>query len=128
MSEKTKKEKIVELIENMSAADMVQVNNEWCNNAGYPDNWIYSMDEFDEICAGMTPWEVARAAYYSGKFCPAHDWFWFNGYGNLESDDFPIGQVWADDIADYCIDNDADLYNDEIREILDEEEEEREED
>lgn len=123
----TKKEKIVELIENMSAGDMVQVHNEWCDKAGYMDNWIYSMDEFDEILSGMTPWEVARAAYYSGKFCPANDYFWFNGYGNLESDDFPLGQVWADDIADYCIDNDADLYNDEIREVLDEEEEESEE-
>lgn len=118
----TRYEAIKEALDNMSDADLVYIHNEYCYAVNACDDHIYSMEEFDEIMSGTTPWEIARAAYYSGKFCPAHDWFWFNGYGNLESDDFAPSNIYKDDIAKYIYENEDALYNDEIQEILDEDE------
>lgn len=126
----TLKELLIECMENMGASELVDLHNSYCDAAGYPDNWIYRMNEFDEIMQGSSPWEVARGAYYSGKFCPANDYFWFNGYGNLESDDFPHGgeydPIYLDDIADYIERERDSLCNDDIQDILDEWEEDEE--
>lgn len=114
-------------MEGLSTSDLVSVHNEYCEANSDMDNYIYRMDEFDEVMSGCSPWEVARACYYSGKFCPAHDYFWFNGYGNCESDDFPGGdQIYIDDIAAYIDRTENSLYNSEIQDVLDEYETEEE--
>lgn len=113
----SKQEQIKEALENLSIRELVSVHNEYCEAAGYMDDWIYSIEEFDEIMNGQTPWEIARCAYY-GDFCPAHDYFWFNGYANLESSDFPTGQIDIDRIAEYMLDNDTGLYCDEVERIM----------
>ena len=113
------KDKLRELLESMSDGDIITVWNEYQNNVN-GENQIYNMSDFDELLNDMSPWEIARAAYYSGKFCPAHDYFWFNGYGNLESSDFPTDNIYIDDIVDYIINNNDSLYNDDIQEVLDE--------
>lgn len=122
-----KLERVKEAIEALDNASAVSVWNEYCNEAGYMDNYIYSMEEFDEIMSGSSPWEVARACYYSGNFCPAHDYFWFNGYANCESSDFPAldkeSPFYVDDLAEWIVDNDNPLYNDDIREALEDEDE-----
>lgn len=86
------------------------------------DNYIYHMEDFDEIMGNESPWEVARCCYYGREFCPAHDYFRFNGYGNLESFDFAPGgnsEVYIDDIAQYIDQNDDALWDDDIQDILD---------
>lgn len=92
-------ERLCEALHNMSTEELVLVHNEYCEAANYMDDWIYSMDDFDEIMSGQSPWEIARCAYYSGEFCPAHDYFWFNGYGNLVSGDFSLDLICIPDIA-----------------------------
>lgn len=116
----TRFEKIKEALNNLFCADLVSVHNEYCDEMSYTDDHIYSMEEFDEIMSGQTPWEIARCAYY-GDFCPAHDYFWFNGYANLESSDFPTGQIDIDAIAEYVDENENDLYCSELAAILEEE-------
>ncbi len=123
----TRFESIKEVLDGLSTSDLVQVHNAYCENDRNMDDYIYRMEEFDEIMDGSTPWEVARAAYYSGKFCPAHDYFWFNGYGNLESADFPGNQIFTEDIAAYIDRTENALYNDEIQDVLNEYEEDEEE-
>lgn len=118
----TRCEKIEELLGEMTIADLVSIHNEFCKAANYFDNYIYLMDEFDEIMSGLTPWEIARSTYY-GTFSPVDKYFWFNGYGNLDSDHFPTN-IFVEDIAEYIDRTENALYNDEIQEILDEEEEE----
>lgn len=122
------KEKIVEAIENMNTNEAVTLWNEYCNEANRMDDYLYRMEEFDEIMGNAKPWEVARACYYSGKFCPADDWFWFNGYANLESSDYPTtdskSPFYADELASWIVEHENALYCDEIQEILDEEAEE----
>lgn len=122
----TRIDKIKEALESMSTTELIDVHNEYCDAINDGDSRIYSMDEFDEILSCMSPWEVARAAYYSGKFCPANGWFWFNGYANLESSDFTPDIIFVDDIAAYIDRNDDALYNGDVQDILDEWEEDAE--
>lgn len=116
-------ERLCEALNDMGTAELVFVHNEYCEAAGYMDNWIYSMDEFDDVMSGQSPWEIARCAYYSGKFCPAHDWFWFNGYGNLESSDFEPDIIYVPDIARYVDETENALDNDTLCDIIEEDDE-----
>lgn len=118
----TRYEKIREAIDEMHGAEIVDLHNEYCYANNALDDHIYSMEEFDEIMSGMTPREIARAAYYFGKFCPACDWFWFNGYGNLESGDFVPDIIDMDAIAKYIDENGDDLGNSDIADILEDDE------
>ena len=122
----TRYEKIKSALEGMDTAEIITVHNEYCNESNNMDDYIYEMCEFDEIMNSMKPWEVARACFYGHEFCPAHDYFRFNGYANLESFDFaPEGNsgIYISDIADYIDRNEDALNTDEIQEILDEYEE-----
>ena len=108
----------------MSTAELVNVHNAYCDAANYMDDYIYSMDEFDEIMGNQSPWEIARCAFY-GDFCPAHDYFWFNGYANLCSADYQPEIINTEDIAEYIDKNDDDLGDADLAEILDGEEDEK---
>ena len=123
----TRYEAIKTELEEMNSGDIIAIHNQYCEEAGYMDDYIYSMSDFDEIMGNMTPWEVARACFYGHEFCPSHDWFRFNGYANLESFDFALSSnsgIYIEDIARYIDDNDDALYDETIQEILDEYEEE----
>lgn len=118
----TRYEMIKAALENLDSVSLVTIWNDFCDADNRYDDHIYSMDEFDAIMSNMSPFEIARAAYYSGKFCPAHNYFWFNGYGNLESNDFPAvddSPIYISEIAQYIDDNSDALGNDEIEEVLD---------
>ena len=123
----TLEEKVREAIENLSNDEAVSLWDEYCSEDGRMDDYIYSMNEFDEIMGDMTPLDVARTCFY-GDFCPADDYFWFNGYANLESSDFPSmddkSPFYAKELATWIIKNENALYCDEIQEILDEDDEE----
>ena len=117
----TRYEKIKAALDKMSTAELINIHNEYCDAANYPDDHIYDMDEFDEIMSGHTPWETVRCAYY-GDFCPTHNYFWFDGYANLCSADYRPEIIVIEDIAQYIDDNDDDLGDCDLAEILDEEE------
>lgn len=78
-------ERIKEIIEEMSTEDKVALWNEYCDLEHRFDDRIYSMEEFDEIMSGREPLDIIRTCYL-GDFNPTHEYFWFNGYANLESD------------------------------------------
>lgn len=106
---------IAKLIDDESP-EIAEAYGEFCDANGYQR--IYSMDEFDELMEDKTPWEVARCAFF-GDFNPTYDWFWFNGYANLESgaylSDTPMD---ASELAEYAVDHDKDFGIGEIREVL----------
>lgn len=132
MNKELLKTVVTQHIEQMDTSEIVTIWNEYCSASGNMDDYIYSMDDFDEIMGGMKPWKIAHACYCGGDFCPVHDYFWFNGYGNLESADTIWGgtddesPVYIPEIAAYIVDEENALYNDEIQEILDEFESEEE--
>lgn len=114
------KEKLNALFENMSTSELLSVHFEYCNAVNACDDYIYSMDDFDEIMGNMKPWEIACCCYY-GDFNPgAADYFKFNGYGNIVSMcEYEIKRhIYIDDIIDYIIRNNDALYNDDIQDIL----------
>ena len=84
-------------------------------NGSFETYTLYNMDDFDTIMEGYTPTEVVQRTFF-GDFNPNGDYFYFNGYANLESiyewemeDHFePI----LDEIIDSMIYNYDDIYID----------------
>ena len=89
-----------EYLENLPISELVNLwNNYACDY--YPDDYIYYMDEFNEIVTG-NPWEIAKMCYY-GSFAPYDRYFYYDGYGNIKTGDFLEGlpidlDLLADDI------------------------------
>ena len=122
----TKTEMIKDLLENMSESQLYTIVNEYFDKTNYYDDRIYDMDEFDEIMSGMSPSDIALKIFY-GDFRPNDHYFKFDGCANFQSFDYISDEVDLEEIADYIVDNDEDFDNSDIREILDEENEEDEE-
>ena len=103
-------ERIKEIIEEMSTEDKIALWNEYCDSSNRADDWIYSMEEFDEIMNEREPWDIVRTCYF-GDFNPTHEYFWFNGYANLESDydiDGEKSPFYIDELVDYIVENKED--------------------
>ena len=98
-------------------------------NGSFETYTLYNMCDFDVMMEGYTPTELAERIFF-GDFNPNGDYFYFNGYANLESiyewemqDHFePI----IDEIIDSMLYNYDDIYiddsnlNDLISRYLDE--------
>ena len=126
MNETEKRQKIVDYINSMNDDEIVELHNCYCEAAGDEDDRIYSMYELDELLEGRTPTDILSMGFY-GDFRPRHDFFWFNGNGNLETADYATDMpIFAIDIANYILSEEDSLGNDEIKEILDEEDEDNE--
>lgn len=124
---------IIEEINCFDNDQMVQLNNEYCDQQNYPDDQIYSNDAnfFADVYGGDVM-EAVRAVSY-GDYNYTHDWVKFNGYGNLESmnvideDDLcesidTIAEEVADNFHNYdhLFDLDEDDFEDEEEEETDE--------
>ena len=126
MNEMEKRKKLVAYINDMKTEEIVELHNSYCEAAGYEDNRIYSMYELDELLEGRTPTDILSMGFY-GDFRPQHDFFWFNGYGNLKTADHIADMpIFAIDIANYILSEKDSLGNDEIQEILDTEDKDNE--
>lgn len=121
MNETEKKQKLVDYINSMNEDEMVELHNNYCEAAGYEDDYIYSTEELDEVLEGRTPTDILQRAFY-GRFNPNNAFFWFDGCANLGSaswaDELPI---FASDIANYVLSTEDSLDDDEIQYILDRE-------
>lgn len=121
-------ERIKEIIKEMSTEDKVALWNEYCDSEYRFDDRIYFMEDFDEIMSGREPLDIARTCYF-GDFDPTHEYFWFNGYANLESDydiDGEKSPFCIDELVDYIVENEEDFGNNDIAEVLEGEKEEEE--
>lgn len=99
--------------------EAVQLHNERCDRIYDYDNVIYAMEDFEDVTTGIGKYELVRMVCY-GEFNPNHDFFRFNAYGNLESTSFPADWIDPEEIAQYCVSENEDLGNDDIRELLNE--------
>lgn len=128
MSNERKFELILEVLEGLTDSELLSIHREYLNETNGYDDEIYTLDDLDMIAEGQDAyWLLCRAFY--GDFNPTADYFKFDGYGNIKSIfsyELP-SYVGMEDIAEYCVDNNKALYNDEIQEILDSEDEETEE-
>ena len=123
----TKREKLVEYINSMGVEEKISLHNTYCDAANCMDDCIYSMDELEEILDGVDKWELVRMVQFGDFDCMKEFWG-FNGYGNLVSYDAWELPIYASDIAGYILLREDSLGNDEIRKMLDEDEEYEQED
>ena len=118
------REEVLEMLRDMNDSDLVAVHNEYCDKVRYYDDRIYDMYEINDLLYGRSPLEIITDA----RDVDANDnYIRYNGYGNLESTDCPDDWMDLDEIADYIVENDDALRNDDIRDLLDEIEAENEE-
>lgn len=113
----TRYETIREALEDMSTQEIVNIHNAYCQATRMVDHYIYAMDDFDEIMAGFTPTDIAWKIY-CGDFNPNREYFWFNGYANLESSDYEPDIIFIDDIARYIDEENDNLQSHAIEDIF----------
>lgn len=111
-------ESLVAELKSFTRAELVDLHNSYCCEIDDFDSVISPMDEFDEIFSDMSPLHLANRMFY-GNFRPCDAYFRFNGYGNLNSSDFPEFEGWidVDAIAGYILEN-HDLGRTSIRDWL----------
>lgn len=78
---------------------------------------FYYMSELDDACDGLTYTELANKIHW-GDFNPMHRFFRFNDDEQLESANFPTEWIDVEAIAEWCVQSDDSLYNEEIAAIL----------
>ena len=122
MNETEKRKKLVDYINGMGVEEKIALHNTYCDAANCMDDCIYTMDDLEEVLDGVDKWELVRMIRF-GDFDFMKDFWGFNGYGNLDSYNAWELPIYAEDIADYILLKEDSLGNDEIREILDEDEE-----
>ena len=95
-------------------------------NGSFETYVLYNMDDFDEIIGeGYTPTELAQRIFF-GDFNINDDYFYFNGYGNLESiteyDMEGHFEIIIDEIVDSMLYHYTDLYidNEELDDLINE--------
>ena len=120
----TKEERLQNIIDNMEDAELISAWNARCDSYSYDDDHIYYMYEIDELFH-----DVKVSDFFSNladDFRVGDNYF-KDGVFGIESFDDIYDVIDDDDLIEYIINEDEDLGNDDIREILDEEEEEDEE-
>ena len=86
-------------------------------NGSFETYTLYNMDDFDMVMEGYTPTEVVQRTFF-GDFNPNGDYFFFNGYANLESiyewEMEGHFEPIIDEIVDNMLYNYDDLYIDDV--------------
>lgn len=133
----SKYNKILDYIKGLDDSDIVTLWNEYCYTTDRYDDEIMDCYRLEEYAKNTDVMNLLKRFYYgtherneNSSARTDANYFVFNGYGNIISFDYiyneytdEFNHVYIDELIDYIIDNDNDLYNDDIRQILDEEEE-----
>lgn len=80
----------------MNTTDKVQLLNDYYEAKQYYDDCIYYFDEYTFRELMPDPWEAMRSTVF-GDVNFSHDYFTFNGYGNIETlSDWKIDELFED--------------------------------
>lgn len=92
------KNELAVIITNMDSEEIFQLNNAYCFVNNCFDDMLYELDDnnINEIMEGKEPIEIIRMTAY-GDFNYSHDYFRFDGYGNLES----LSYLTSESLPDY---------------------------
>jgi hypothetical protein len=126
MNTTTTTQQVIDIINDMNEAELVQLNNEYCQSAQYNDNEIFTNDDdfFATFFDGDTIGAVRAVSY--GDYNYSHNYVKFNGYGNLESFSyFRVDDLCenVETMAEYIAENLHDFYQFDIEEVEEVEEE-----
>lgn len=91
----------------MNTAEKVNLLNEYHEGTGYNDDIIYPFDEYTFRELFSDPWDAMRSTVF-GDVNFSHDYFTFNGYGNLETlSDWEIDDLFNEpDFQEWAKEND----------------------
>ena len=128
---------IISALENMDNGEIICVWNEYCDNVNCFDDRIEYMEMLPELFdtgSADGVWNLLNRFYFGsdcynpdGSANPNRDYFYFNGYGNIVSTDYPRDVIDVEELAEWIIDHDDALYNDELRDVLDSADDEEQE-
>lgn len=122
---KTKEERIESILKAYKEWDLIDAWNRRSEAYRYDDDYIYPMDELDELFYNVKPSEML--SQLSDDFRVRDDFFRCSVFG-LESFNYADDVVDYEELIEYIINEDDDLMDAEIREILDECEDDEDED
>lgn len=117
-SEMTRVNRIIEILEDMTDDEIIAIHNEYCIEENCMDDYIYDMEEFDEVMDGETP--SAIISHCRVDFSTNNKYFSFDGYDNCFSFDYPNAYISITNIAEYIDSEENALNSTEIEEILEE--------
>lgn len=113
----TRRDAIREYIKNLLDHEQVDLWNNYCDAQNYNDGRIEYMEDFDDMFYGLSPLEIVRRL--DSSFNPKHEWFYFDGAGDVCSTNYPEDEViQQDDIAEYIDKSEDNLYDSGIAELL----------
>ena len=103
-------ETIIAEINDMNEAQLIELNNSYCESINDFDSIVYPNEEEFFETLNWPGLRVAQAVFY-GDYNYSHDWVTFDGYGNFKSYHYFTTDNLVDivsTIADYITEN----YND----------------
>ena len=119
-----REERLQNIIDNLEDAELISIWNEIQDANSYYEDHIYYMYEIDELFHDVKVSEFL--SNLADDFRVGDDYF-KDGVWGIESFNDIYDVIDDDEIINYIIGTEEDFGNDDIREILDEEEEEDEE-
>lgn len=117
-------ERLTNYIEGMTISEQFSIFREYCECIGYYDDCPEYTENIDDYYYGMKPTEIIRRY---GDVNLDWDYYYIDGYGDACEWDGIETNSSIEEVVDYIINNDNDLGNADIRDILEEEVEEEEE-
>lgn len=106
---------IVNLINNLSTKESLELFENYCIAIGRKADVVYAMDQLDEELALYSPSEIVKCISH-GNFNYDDKFFYFNEYGNLCSTNNIVINIT--DIASYIADNLCALDNKKIKQYI----------
>lgn len=109
------KDSLIEFIEDMNIDEQYEIFTEYCEKNKYYDDMPEPIEEFNDLCCGMSPLDIISEY---GSFNVNCEYFYNSIYGVEEWEGIETNSTIGE-VVNYIIKNDNDLYNPEIRKILD---------
>lgn len=112
-------EKIEDFINNeVCETNLVELWNAYCEEVNYSEDIIYYISDMDDIFGRLYPSELFQKL--DDDFNWDDEYFYVDRNGYLMSTDYPGEDIIDyDEMIEYMIENDEDMGYKEIREILD---------
>lgn len=104
------------LIVEMSDDDLIEIYNCYCRHNDKDGSQIYNMSDLDDELYEYSPTDIINIV--DSNFDTYDDFFMFNKRGRLISFSYLDSYIDIDDIVDFILDDEDDLYNREIEAIL----------
>lgn len=124
-----KVEQIKAILNDMYDDELIEIHNRYCEANNNYDDQIFENDDatLNDVMGECTFAEAACKLHYS-DYNYNDNYFWFDGYGNLESSNEPKDNIFVGDIARYVVNDEDDLGNMDLREAIEDWQEEENKD